>query len=212
MSFLSSTELAALVTGSVETADIAPGALSADVDGRALIADGFFRNDEIAKFADGLFADDAASRLKFTDLMFTNAKLATPNGRVVIAIPIDDLTLLTAGGEEVITDFIPGFAGRIESLGFILSGTIATGGTGTIALNLQVAGVDITGGVLTLVAADIVTPAVLGPVVAATAVTHDGAEEFTDAENLSLIHPAGGTAFTAGAGVFIIVLSVAGQA
>jgi hypothetical protein len=50
--FLSKAELEALVTGSIETADIADEALSADVAGRAKVADGFLQNAKVA--------DDAA--------------------------------------------------------------------------------------------------------------------------------------------------------
>lgn len=164
--FLSTTELEALLAGSVGTADI-------------------------------------------TNLAVSNAKLATPNRRAILAIPIDALTNLTAGGEDVVTDILPGFAGTIEAI-FYIGGTLATsGGAATMALHVEIGAVAVTGGVLTLDEASIVTPAVLGVYVAGTPIT--ALNVFTDTDLLSLVNAAGGTVFTAGSGVVILVLSVAGQ-
>lgn len=164
--FLSSSELDALLAGSVSTADI-------------------------------------------TNLAVSNAKLATPNKRAILAIPIDDLTNLTAGGEDVVTDILPGFAGTVEAI-FYIGGTLATsGGAATMALHVEIGAVPVTGGVLTLDEAGIVTPGVLGVYVAGTPIT--ALNVFTDTDLLSLVNAAGGTVFTAGAGVVILVLGVAGQ-
>jgi len=144
-----------------------------------------------------------------TNLAVSNAKLATPSHRVIIPIPIDDLTNLTAGGEDIATDILPGFAGTVEAI-FYIGGTLATSaGAATMALHVEIGAVATTGGVLTLDEASIVTPAVLGVYVAGTPITALNA--FTNVETLSLVNAAGGTVFTAGAGVVIIVLGVAGQ-
>jgi len=158
--FLGATELAALVTGSVETADIA-------------------------------------------DLAVSNAKLATPDGRTIIAVPVALDTLLIGGG-EIATDILPGFAGTIEKICFI-TGTPGVGAGATFAITVEIGAVALTGGVLTVTEA---TTTTLGNLIEATAVT--ATNVFTDTDVLSIIHAAG-TIFTAGAGVIIIVCSVAGQ-
>lgn len=205
--FLSSTELDALLAGSVGTANITAGALTADAAGRAKMADGFFDNSAIAKFANGVFADDAASRLKFADAIFDNAKLATPRRRETISVPIILANLLTGGG-EIATNIVPGFAGRIEKISFITGTPGGSAGTPDFDLTIEIGATAITGGVLTLALAA-TTP--LGNVEEATGVTHDGAEEFTGIEALSIIYSASADVFNAGAGVMVIVCSVAGQ-
>lgn len=188
----------------MQTAQIADGALSADAAGRAKIADGFFTNAVVAKFADGLFAADAASRAKFADTIWENAKLSTPNGRTIIAVPII-LANLTAGGEDVVTDILPGFAGEIESMFFIV-GTVGAGAGATMTLHPEIGAVAVTGGVVNPTLANTAT---LGAYIAGTAIT--GNNTFTNTDVLSLVNAAGGTVFTAGDGVMILVLKVAGQ-
>jgi len=205
--FLSTMELEALLAGSVGTADITAGALTADVAGRAKVANGFFDNSVVAKFADGLFADDAASRLKFADLMVINEKLATPRRREVISIPVDYLVGLLVGGGEIATNFVPGFAGRVEKISFITSTPGTSAGAPGYDLTVEIGAAAITGGVLTLALA---ATTALGQVEEATAVTHDGGEEFSDTDTLSILYSAS-AAFTAGSGAIVIVLGVEGQ-
>lgn len=159
-SFLGATELAALVTGSIETDDIAALAVS-------------------------------------------NAKLATPEGRSIIAVPVTLADLLVGGG-EIATDILPGFAGTIESI-FFITGTPGVGAGATFAIHAEIGAVALTGGVLTVTLA---TTTTLGDYIAATPIT--ALNVFTDTDVLSIVHAAG-TVFTAGAGVIIIVCSVEGQ-
>ena len=170
---------------------------------RGMEAAGFLSVTELeALLADSVEAAEVPAAL-------SNAKLATPGSRTIIAIPIDKLTNLTAGGEDVATDIVPGFAGTVEAI-FYIGGTLATSaGAATMALHVEIGTTPVTGGVLTLDEASIVTPAVLGVYVAGTPIT--ALNVFTNVETLSLVNAAGGTVFTAGAGVVILVLSVEGQ-
>jgi len=170
---------------------------------RAQKAAGFLSSAELEALLAG-----SIGTADITNLAVTNAKLATPNRRAILAIPIDDLTNLTAGGEDIVTDILPGFAGTIEAI-FYIGGTLATGVGATMALHVEIGAVAVTGGVLTLDEAGIVTPAVLGVYVAGTLIT--ALNVFTNTDLLSLVNAAGGTVFTAGSGVVILVLSVAGQ-
>jgi len=158
--FLSRTELAALVTGAIQTADLA-------------------------------------------DLAVSNAKLALPNGRTIIAVPVT-LADLQVGGSEIATDILPGFAGTIESI-FFITGTPGVGAGATFAITVEIGAIALTGGVLTVTLA---TTTTLGDYIAATDVT--ATNVFTDTDLLSILNAAG-TVFTGGAGVIIIVCSVAGQ-
>ena len=160
MGFLSSTELAALVTGAIQTGDIA-------------------------------------------NLAVTNAKLATPDGRTVIAVPVTLADLLVGGG-EIATDILPGFAGTIDSI-FFVTGTPGVGAGATFAITVEIGAIALTGGVLTVTLA---ATAALGDYIAGTDIT--AANVFTDTDVLSILHAAG-TVFTGGAGVILLVCSVAGQ-
>jgi len=159
---------------------------------------GFLSNAELAALDIGaiLTADIA-------DLAVTNAKLALPSGRTLIAVPVTLDTLLVGGG-EIVTDILPGFAGTIDSI-FFITGTPGVGAGATFAITVEIGAIALTGGVLTVTLA---ATATLGANIAATAVT--ATNVFTDTDLLSILHAAG-TVFTAGAGVIILVCSVAGQ-
>ena len=159
---------------------------------------GFLSNAELAALDVGaiLTADIA-------DLAVTNAKLALPSGRTLIAVPVTLDTLLVGGG-EIVTDILPGFAGTIDSI-FFVTGTPGVGAGATFVVTVEIGAVALTGGELTI---DLATTATLGEYIAAAAVT--ATNVFTDTDLLSILHAAG-TVFTGGAGVIIIVCSVAGQ-
>jgi len=171
---------------------------------RAQRAAGFISEAELEALLAG-----SVGTADITNVNVTNALLATPGRKAILALPIDDLTNLTGAGEDVVTDILLGFAGTIESI-FYIGGTLATsGGAATMALHVEIGAVAVTGGVLTIDEAGIVTPAVLGVYVAGTPIT--ALNVFTNAELISLVNAAGGTVFTAGAGVVVLVISVEGQ-
>jgi hypothetical protein len=72
----------------------------------------------------------------------------------------------TADG-DILTGFVPGFAGRIESLKVITEKAI-TGSGGTVTINAEIGATNLTGGVATVTVADHGT---LGTVVSASAIT-----------------------------------------
>jgi len=112
-------------------------------------------------------------------------------------IPIDLLSLAT-GACDVLTGFKPGFYGKIISVDAFV--VIAGTGTGaTIALNLEIGGTNMTGGVVTPTLAGTAT---LGAKIEGTAVT--ATNVFYDNEPID-IEAAAGTTFTAG----MILLDIA---
>ena len=136
------------------------------------------------------------------DLAVSNAKLATPNGRTIITVPIvfTDIDVV-----DIVTDVLPGFAGTLESI-FLVTGTPSTsGGAPAWDLALEIGVAAVTGGVVTL---NLGATDTLGKLVAGTAIT--ALNVFTNTDVLSLV-ATGATAFTAGTGVMILVCSVAGQ-
>jgi predicted RecA/RadA family phage recombinase len=105
-----------LADGVITAGKLANNALSADATGRAKMQAGFFgagvaasiahfatafwTNAIVAKFADGLFAADAASRAKFVDGIWTEAKLAAASLTGLVAAVVADANVI--GGLLVI--------------------------------------------------------------------------------------------------------------
>lgn len=117
----------------------------------------------------------------------------------ILSFPIN---LASVGNGDVVTDFTPGFAGEIVSWKFVVT-VPATTAAKTMALNLEINAIDVTGGVLTITSAN-ATP--IGNVVAATAIT---AANTFDANDTISIEASAVTAFVEGAGVLTIRLRVA---
>ena len=113
--------------GTITAAKLANNALAADATGRAKMQAAFFgagvaasaahfaaafwTNALVAKFADGLFAADAGSRAKFTDGIWTTAKLAAgvlsadAPGRALVGTGwLDVATALAAFGTDTIAN------------------------------------------------------------------------------------------------------------
>lgn len=121
----------------------------------------------------------------------------------VISIPVT-LAQIPASSGKLIDNFIPGFAGRIRSLSFLV-GTAATTASklATLAPSINPGGataVDATGGSLALTSANM-TP--VGVVVNSSAVSAGGV--FGAADGIT-IKTSGVTAFVEGAGVLLINL------
>lgn len=118
----------------------APGALSADTTGRAIIADSYFDATTVTakvadnaftnavadvKFADGIFAADTVSRAKFSDGIWTLSKLAEEARTHILQIPVEDL----GAGEDIAQRFVfeapAGFDVTLVSANILSQGTPA---------------------------------------------------------------------------------------
>lgn len=127
----------------------------------------------------------------------TDATLAATAGITTVAIPIQ-LASMTTAAADLITNYTPGFKGKILSVSFATT-TLGTGASASQVLNLEIGTTNLTGGVLTLLLADTDT---LGKLTAATAVT--AANSFSASDTISVEVAASGTVFTAGAGVLLL--------
>ena len=107
-----------------------------------------------------------------------------------------------AGSGNVVTGYVPGFAGTIDSLQFIATDPVTTPAK-AVSLNAEIGGANVTGGVVALTSANLAT---LGDRVAGTAVTD--ANTFA-ADSAIDIEAASVTAFAEGEGVLIVTLKKA---
>jgi len=112
-------------------------------------------------------------------------------------IPIDNTKI--ADG-DLVTSLVPGFAGTIEKLMYIVTDPVTTA-LKESTLNLEIGSTNVTGGVLSLASATM-TP--LGAVINATAITANNTFNATDAIS---IEASSTTAFIEGSGVLVIVYS-----
>jgi hypothetical protein len=100
---------------------------------------------------------------------------------------------------DVVTSFVPGFAGKIVGFGVNVSAAVTTGSKAT-TLNLEIGTTNLTGGVLALTSANM-TP--LGKTLASTAIT--AANVFTATDAIS-IEASSTTAFVEGAVNIYVVM------
>ena len=123
--------------------------------------------------------------------------LASTLGRVLLTIPIADMVKIA--DVDLLTDFVPKFAGKILALDWWQEDPVTTGSkASTISMDIETTAV--TGGVLSLTSAAC-TP--LGKIINGTAIT--AANTFTAAQKIT-IKGASTTAFGEGSGAFIITL------
>lgn len=122
--------------------------------------------------------------------------LGTVYDRSILAIPVK---LSKVADGDILSGYVPGFAGSIAKLSAVVTDPVTTADKGT-TINLEIGTTDLTGGVLTLTSANLAT---LGAVVNATAITANNA--FTDSGAIS-IEAASTTAFVEGEIVLLIVL------
>lgn len=118
-------------------------------------------------------------------------------GIQTVAIPIQ-LASMTTSAADLLTNYTPGYAFELLSLEFVTT-TIGTGAGASQVLNLEIGTTNVTGGALTIALADTDT---LGEKKAATAIT--AANIGTSTDTISVEVAAGGTVFTAGAGVLLL--------
>lgn len=104
------------------------------------------------------------------------------------------------GAADLVTGFVPGYRGKIKSWQYVAD-TAATGAGATRDFNLEIGTTDVTGSATTIALADVDT---VGERKAGSAIT--AANEFDDDDAISIEVAAGGTAFTAGAGTFYLLL------
>lgn len=135
---------------------------------------------------------------------FTDNTTGTPSntlaagvGVFTLAFPIQ-LAAMTTAAADLLTNYVLGFAFKILSVSFSTT-TIGAGAGASQVLNLEIGAVNVTGGVVTLTEAGTDT---LGELTAGTAVT--AANVGTAADTLSIEVAAGGTVFSAGAGVLLV--------
>lgn len=116
-------------------------------------------------------------------------------GGRVIALPIK-LAKITGAG-DVLTNWTPGFAGKITKVAFAVTDPVTTAAKAA-TLNLEIGSTNVTGGEVALTSANC-TP--LGAVVAGAAIT--AANTFTATDTIS-VEAASVTAFAEGEGVLLI--------
>lgn len=143
-----------------------------------------------------VLAPGTANQLLKTGGVAANPAWANARGQEIFSIPIK---LAKVANGDVLTNFIPGFAGAIKKVAFAVTDPVVTAGKATI-LNIEINTVDMTGGAVSLTSA-LCTP--LGAVVNGTAVT--AGNNFTATDSIS-IEASGTTAFTEGEGVLMIVM------
>jgi hypothetical protein len=122
---------------------------------------------------------------------------AGANQHSVLSIPII-LSKIT-GAVDVVTNYVPGFAGTINKVSFVVTDP-ATTASKAVTLNLKINTTDLTGGVVSLTSANC-TP--LGKVIDGTTVT--GNNVFGATDSIS-VKASSVTAFAEGQGVLLIVL------
>lgn len=130
-------------------------------------------------------------------MLFTPEEYAAREAASVISVPIA-LAQITGAG-DVLTNWTPGFAGRIVRFDCAVE-TVVTTGSKAASLNLEIDTTDVTGGVVALTSANC-TP--LGKVNAGTAIT--AANHFGATQTLS-IEAASVTAFAEGRVVALITV------
>jgi hypothetical protein len=109
-----------------------------------------------------------------------------------------NLVALTAAAANLMSSYVPGYAFKILQVDYVTT-TLGVGAGATMSLNLEIAGTNVTGGVVNPTEAN-TTP--LGNLVAGTAVT--AANVGTAAQALEIEVAAGGTIFTAGQGTLLV--------
>ena len=122
--------------------------------------------------------------------------VAADAGICILTIPIPDMVQFADG--DIVTEIVPGFAGKILSAFWLQEDPVTTGAKGT-TLNIEIETTNVTGGVITLTSAAC-TP--LGKYIAGTAITDNNT--FAAAEKIS-IEATSTTAFIEGSGAIVLV-------
>lgn len=101
----------------------------------------------------------------------------------VLTIPMNGLTNYS-DGDDIITEYTPGFAGYIEKVSFVTE-TVTTDTDADMTIQLEIGTTDITGGVVTLTDTNTAatSPDTVGKVIDGSDVTADN--EFADSDSIS---------------------------
>lgn len=126
-----------------------------------------------------------------------SSTIAVGTGMFTLAIPIQ-LAAMTTAAADLATNYTPGFRFKVLAIAFVTT-TLGTGAAASQVLNMEINSTNLTGGALTLTLA---TTTPLGNRIDATAITANNVGTATD--TLSLEVAAGGTVFTAGAGIVLV--------
>lgn len=126
-----------------------------------------------------------------------SATLAATLGRVLVTIPIADMVKIA--DVDILTDFIPGFAGKILAIDWWQEDPVTTAAK-LSNLSLEIEAVELQGGVLALTSAAC-TP--LGKIINGSAIT--GLNTFTAAQKITITGDTT-TAFVEGSGAVILTL------
>lgn len=118
-------------------------------------------------------------------------------GRMIVSFPIA-LAGITAAG-DVVTNYLPGFNGRIISVSFAIQ-TVVTTAAKAASLNMEIGTVNLTGGVVALTSANCATA---GAVISGSAITALNAFAAT---NTVSVEAASVTAFAEGSGVLLVTM------
>lgn len=153
---------------------------------------------------------DAGAVVFLTDEQFAGLSPTAVSGGTVVAVGTDsgvetvlsfpvDLAAIAAAG-DVVTNFTPGFAGRIISVAFVVTKPVTTAAKAA-TLNLEIGSTNLTGGVIALTSAN-ATP--LGKVIVGTTIT---AADGFDADDTISVEAASVTAFVEGEGVLLVTVT-----
>lgn len=123
-------------------------------------------------------------------------ELQAAKSRKFLTIPV---VLSKVSAADVVTEYIPGFAGTIEKISFIVTDPVTTAAKAA-TLNLEIGTTNLTGGALALTSANC-TP--LGKVIDGTAIT--GNNSFGATDKIS-VEASSVTAFVEGQGVLVLVI------
>ena len=143
-----------------------------------------------------VLAPGTANQLFKTGGAGANPAWANARGQAILSIPIK---LARVANGDVLTNFVPGFAGTIKKISLAVTDPVIAASKAA-TLNAEINTTDLTGGVVALTSANC-TPN--GNVVNGTAVT--AANVFSATDSIS-VEASGTTAFTEGEGVLLIVM------
>jgi hypothetical protein len=164
----------------------------ADVGHQAFIVD----DQTVAKTSAGARAP-AGTIVKVADGgVYVLTQLRQPKAPIVIGIPYN---LADIANGDILTDYTPGFAGRIKKIAFAVTKP-ATTAAKLATLNMEIGSTNLTGGVVALTSANC-TP--IGAVIAGSAIT--AANRFSATDTIS-IEASSVTAFVEGAGMVLITV------
>lgn len=170
--------------------------LAADVAGKLVTAAG--GDNVIAVSADAGGASGDEVRVIVCGKATVGTGLAASYSQICIPVNFADLD-----NKEVLTDFVPGYAGEIVKAELVVVSP-ATTADKAAELTLDVEATPVTGGTISPTSANTAT---MGAIVAGTAITADNT--FTNANKISIKASNVGTPFIEGTGVVILTLKQA---